>query len=416
MMKKLFLLLTAILLTGMFSVNASAEEDWLEERMKANPGIHKCAFLGDWGERREEGKPSTCIEAGFTGGSYCTRCGEQLSTPQPLPLAPHKYAEVITKATLTTDGSVTQICTVCGKQSEYESGNKIIRKPRSIDFECFEEDWDEEHCPVKNSMVYQGKALRPDVDIDCHYSNDYNNIHVQSSDYTITYTNNKNIGTATVTVNFDSKYYTGQHVLNFEILPKNTTLFGATTAKGRAITVKWKYKKDVDGYEIQYDTDDTFKHAKTINIKNKKKYASLKNIPTKKISKLKKNTWYYVRIRTYKDVNENGQINRYYSGWSHEDDAKTLKKAEYIGKYQLYVVLYDKKGYPYCYTPWGGEANMSKSVNRKTDRAMYDVAFMADFIAEENNRENYGTGWKSVGTYSGKTVVKRIPNIDKPGL
>lgn len=92
----------------------------------------------------------------------------------------------------------------------------------------------------------------------------------------------------------------------------NTTVMAATKipstsissikVKNEAITVKWKKKTGITGYQIQYSTNSKFKkNNKKIKIKNSKTVS-------KKITGLNPTQKYYVRIRTYKG--------KKYSSWS----------------------------------------------------------------------------------------------------
>ena len=101
----------------------------------------------------------------------------------------------------------------------------------------------------------------------------------------------------------------------------NTTVMAATKipstsissikVKNEAITVKWKKKSGITGYQIQYSTNSKFKKGnKSIKIKNAKTIS-------KKITKLKATKKYYVRIRTYKG--------KKYSKWSKVKSIKTPK-------------------------------------------------------------------------------------------
>ena len=101
----------------------------------------------------------------------------------------------------------------------------------------------------------------------------------------------------------------------------NTTVMAATKipstsissikVKNEAITVKWKKKSGITGYQIQYSTNSKFKKGnKSIKIKNAKTIS-------KKITKLKVAKKYYVRIRTYKG--------KKYSKWSKVKSIKTPK-------------------------------------------------------------------------------------------
>lgn len=87
-----------------------------------------------------------------------------------------------------------------------------------------------------------------------------------------------------------------------------------TSLKGQdaTITIKWKKKSNITGYQIQYSTNSKFKKGnKSIKIKNAKTIS-------KKITKLKAAKKYYVRIRTYKG--------KKYSKWSKVKSIKTQKE------------------------------------------------------------------------------------------
>lgn len=73
--------------------------------------------------------------------------------------------------------------------------------------------------------------------------------------------------------------------------PADTSLAAYSTKKG--LILRWnKVKKNNSGYEIQYATKKDFKSKKSVWVKNNEKVS-------KTIKNLKKNTKYYVRIRTY---------------------------------------------------------------------------------------------------------------------
>ena len=91
--------------------------------------------------------------------------------------------------------------------------------------------------------------------------------------------------------------------------PARTSIKKLKGAK-RRLTVTWKRKNGVKGYQIQYSTKKSFKKAKTVTIKNSK--------TTKKTIKKLKRKKYYVRIRTYRTVNGK----KYYSKWSKTKSVK----------------------------------------------------------------------------------------------
>lgn len=88
------------------------------------------------------------------------------------------------------------------------------------------------------------------------------------------------------------------------------------SVKENTVTVKWKKKSKIMGYQIQYSTDSKFKkNKKSIKIKKAK-------TTSKKISNLKESKKYYFRIRTYKSTNKKTR----YSKWSKVKSIKTQKE------------------------------------------------------------------------------------------
>ena len=93
-----------------------------------------------------------------------------------------------------------------------------------------------------------------------------------------------------------------------------STSISIIKVQNQAFTVKWKKKSSITGYQIQYSTNSKFKKGnKSIKIKNAK-------TRSKKITKLKSNKKYYVRIRTYKG--------KKYSKWSKVKSAKISKESK----------------------------------------------------------------------------------------
>ena len=93
-----------------------------------------------------------------------------------------------------------------------------------------------------------------------------------------------------------------------------STSISIIKVQNQAFTVKWKKKSSITGYQIQYSTNSKFKKGnKSIKIKNAK-------TGSKKITKLKSNKKYYVRIRTYKG--------KKYSKWSKVKSAKISKESK----------------------------------------------------------------------------------------
>ena len=89
---------------------------------------------------------------------------------------------------------------------------------------------------------------------------------------------------------------------------------GSGAGKKGAAVIQWDKVEGADGYEIMYrNIDDENAKGKTILVKN--------GDTTKKIiKKLKRNTLYEIKIRSYKNVKINGKSKRFYS--SEWDDIK----------------------------------------------------------------------------------------------
>lgn len=163
--------------------------------------------------------------------------------------------------------------------------------------------------PSVNSVIYNGGEQKPSVVV-----TDTAGQVKDASNYTITYSNNVNVGQATITVTGIGNC-TGTVTATFTILPKGTKLSKVTAKKKKAL-VKWKKQTaQTTGYQIQYGRNAKFNGAKITTIKkNKTASATLKKLKAKKK--------YYVRIRTYKNVQINGRSTQLYSNWS---KAKTVK-------------------------------------------------------------------------------------------
>ena len=125
----------------------------------------------------------------------------------------------------------------------------------------------------------------------------------EGTDYTVSYKNNKAIGTATVTITGKGAY-TGTAKTTFKICPKKTTLKSATSPKSKQLKVTYSKVTGVTGYQVTYSTSSKFTKATT--------QSANASGTSKTISKLTKGKTYYVKVRTYKTVNGA----KYYSGYS----------------------------------------------------------------------------------------------------
>ena len=166
-------------------------------------------------------------------------------------------------------------------------------------------------CTVKlsaTSLTYNGNTRTPTVTV-----TNANGVKLtKDTHYTVTYASGrKNVGTYKVTVKMKGNY-TGTKTLTFKILPQKTTV-ASLVAGTKKITVSLTKKTaQVTGYQIQYSTSKDFTNAKTKTLTS---YSTTKTT----LSNLTANKTYYVRVRTYKTVNDV----KYYSGWSAYKYVKT---------------------------------------------------------------------------------------------
>ena len=123
------------------------------------------------------------------------------------------------------------------------------------------------------------------------------------TDYTVSYKNNKAVGTATVTITGKGAY-NGTVSKTFKICPKKTAIKKVTSPKTKQIKVTYGKVAGVTGYQITYSTSSKFtkKTTKSVNAAG----------TSKTIKKLTKGKTYYVKVRTYKTVSGT----KYYSGYT----------------------------------------------------------------------------------------------------
>jgi len=122
--------------------------------------------------------------------------------------------------------------------------------------------------------------------------------------------NNKKIGTATVTVTGIGGY-SGEETLEFKIIPKKVSIASVKSKAKKSLTVLWKKNPQATGYQVQWRKSSKFSSS----LSKKVKGADATNTTIKKLSSKRK---YYVRVRAYKVVN--GKT--YYGKWS---TAKSVK-------------------------------------------------------------------------------------------
>ena len=242
---------------------------------------------------------ATCTTAGKTEGSHCSVCGKVIKAQTEIKAKGHVAGDWITDkaAAVGVKGRKHRSCTVCG--AVVESANIPALSPKSIS-----------SATVSLSIAtysFDGKVKTPSVTVKLGSTALRNGI-----DYVVSYSNNKNVGKATVVIT-GKGLYAGTITMTFVINPAKQEI-QKLTAKSKGFYIDYAAKGHATGYEIQYATNSSFSGAKkTVITSNKTDKVT--------VSKLSGNKKYYVRVRTYTIVNGI----KYYGAWSAVKTVTTKK-------------------------------------------------------------------------------------------
>ena len=158
-----------------------------------------------------------------------------------------------------------------------------------------------------STKAFTGKAITQNVTVKVGST-----VLKNGTDYTVSYSNNKKVGKATVKITGKGRYG-GVITKTFTINPAKQEI-QKLTAKSKAFFIDWAQKGSATGYEIQYATNSKFTGAKKVTITNNKTDKTT-------VSKLSANKKYYVRVRSYTTVNGT----KYYGAWSATKSVTTKK-------------------------------------------------------------------------------------------
>ena len=243
-------------------------------------------------------KQPTCAEFGEQV-RYCTICGE-VAEKQEITKLPHTPSDWITdkEAAPGIAGSMHTECTVCHERLETAAIPALARI-----------DISEADATLSTSIYeYDGGYMKPGVVVKLN-----DTLLVAGKDYTVSYINNKKVGTATVIVN-GIVQYTGSVSKTFTINPASQNIQKLETRYG-GFFVDWAQKGSATGYEIQYATNCDFTNAET-------KRLTANKPDTVTISGLYRGHNYFVRVRSYTIV----KGSTYYGEWSPIKNVVTASK------------------------------------------------------------------------------------------
>lgn len=159
--------------------------------------------------------------------------------------------------------------------------------------------------------AYTGKAIKPNVTVKGNDGKTLKN----GTDYTVSYSNNTNIGSSAKITVKGKNGYTGSKTITFTIKPKMPSNYKAKQ-NGKGILFTWdtpaeisklssSVKKNI-GYEIMWSKNKDFSGAKTANLQS----ATATSYNTSSQGVLTNGTW-YVKCRAYIKVGNNN-----YGNWS----------------------------------------------------------------------------------------------------
>ena len=321
----------------------------------------------------DKGYPATCTTAGKTDGSHCSVCNTVIKAQTVINATGHKSSGWIVDkaASIGVKGSKHKECTVCKKvleTAEIPALSRISISKASVTLSTSTYAYDGKAKKPGVTVKLNGKTLKNGTDYTVSYSNNtkvgtakvtitgkgnytgsvsktysiknnfkkatvsgistkaftgknitqsitvkYNGKTLKNgTDYTVSYSNNKKIGTATVKIAGKGSY-TGTITKTFKINPAKQEI-QKLTAKSKAFFVDWAQKGSATGYEIQYATNSKFTRAKKVTITNNKTDKTT-------VSKLSGKKKYYVRVRSYTTV----KGTKYYGAWSASKSVTTKK-------------------------------------------------------------------------------------------
>ena len=141
-----------------------------------------------------------------------------------------------------------------------------------------------------SSKTYTGASIKPSVTVKLN-----NKTLKLNTDYKVSYSNNKNIGTAKILIKGIGEYE-GEKTVTFNIIPSKVTNLKSSKKTYNSITLSWDKIDNVTGYKVyRYDVKtESYKLIKTISDASTTSYTN---------SKLTSATKYLYKVRSYKIVN-----------------------------------------------------------------------------------------------------------------
>lgn len=244
------------------------------------------------------------------------------------------------------------------------------------------------------SYQYSGSSYTPSVTVT---DSSTGKTLVAGSDYTITYSNNTNPGTASITLTALSKNYSGSKVIPFKITSAAVSGLRTSSIKNNSMKLSWSKQEYADGYQI-------------CNSSNRVVATTTKNSYT--VKGLTSCTTYKFKVRSYVE-NADGSVS--YGNFSTAVSAKTLlntpkltAKSTGKGKVALTWTKVSKAtGYEIYYsTKKDGIYTRLKTVSKSSSRKYVDSGLASGEKYYYTIRA-YRTA-NGVKTYSNYNTIKSV--------
>lgn len=225
-------------------------------------------------EKIIKGFEADCEKEGLSDCVVCNTCGKVIKEQTVIPAKGHIISASVIRADFEKDGEITEICTVCKKQTKKE-----LSKIASVKLST-------------TKYTYNGKAKTPSVTVKTAKGETLK----KGTDFDVEYASGrKKIASYTVKVTFKGNY-SGEKTLKFYVCPGVTE---KVTVKQTAneISLSWEKVKGATGYRVYLYNEKTKKY-KTLGTTDKTSCT---------VKKLKDGTTYKFAVKAYKKT-EKGKI------------------------------------------------------------------------------------------------------------
>ena len=249
------------------------------------------------------------------------------------------------------------------------------------------------NCTVSNitNKTYTGSDIKPGLTVKYKGVELLKDVH-----YKLVYSNNKNPGKATVTIEGIGNFK-GNIKKTFIILPGKVTGLKANNQKKDSIKLNWKKQDGVTGYKLY-----------SYNYKKKKwEYVGKTSNNSYTVKKLKDGTVYKYRVRAYKNIDGKQYMGEYSSSLKTATQTKTPKISKITTKNKKATIKWKKVSGASKY-----QIYMSTSKNGKYSKIKTTSSSATSYTkAKLKKNKKYYFKIRSYKTVSGKNIYSSYSSI-----